>query len=517
MIRTAWDYAKRCATALTRVNRVLALGTGLTALLTVSAIYSHRAYNEKIVSERFDALTAQTVKQMRRQMEMYEKGTRALRGAIIAGGDQLSLDRFQQYSASRNIRTEFPGVRAFGLIKVVPAEQTAKFVEGNRTDGRPGFSIRELGENAGTRFVVQYLDSTSGDNPAVGLDVASDPDRRDAAIAALDSGETRLTAPISLVMTPQPQGVGFLCLVPIYRHELPTKTPEQRRAAAIGLSFATLPINDVMDSVHLLSDEFAISLSDRTTKPAVMFFSSSDPQTGSDLKRNAPFMIFGRDWEIETRALPPFFARLSLVDPALTGSAILALGLLLTCLLHLHLAELRRREGAWRQRSRLASMVSESSEAIIGLTLSGEVTDWNPAAERLFGYPASEALGRNIGDLIVPEHLRKECDDATRRVLETGSMVRLTTQRRSRDGELLDMVVNLSPIRSGAGVVLGFGTSARDITSFVRAQREVESLNASLEQQVVARTAELKAITNAIPSMIAYWDKDLRCRFANKA
>src|SRR6185369_113560 len=134
-----------------------------------------------------------------------------------------------------------------------------------------------------------------------------------------------------------------------------------------------------------------------------------------------------------------------------------------------------------------------------------------------FGYPACEALGRSIGSLIVPEHLLKECEEATRRVLETGSMVRLTTQRRSRDGELLDMAVNLSPIRSGSGAVVGFGTSARDITSFVRAQREVESLNASLEEQVAARTAQLIAITNAIPSMIAYWDKDLRCRVANKA
>src|SRR4051812_21629580 len=51
MIRTAWDFAKRCAAALRRVNRVLALGAGASALLTVSAIYSHRAHNEKIVSE----------------------------------------------------------------------------------------------------------------------------------------------------------------------------------------------------------------------------------------------------------------------------------------------------------------------------------------------------------------------------------------------------------------------------------------------------------------------------------
>jgi len=519
MIRAASDFAKSCAIALRHVNLVLALGTGLSVLASVSAVYSHRGHNEKIASERFDALTAQIVSQVRREMQMYEKGIRALRGAIVASGDQLSLERFRQYSASRNARTEFPGVRGFGFIKIVPAEQTAKFVEGNKSDGRPGFRIRELVANAGTRFVVQYLDTITDNNSAVGLDIASDPNRREAAIAAVDGDETRLTAPLTLV-TSETRDRGFLCLLPIYRYGLPRDTPEQRRAAAIGWSFATLPIKEVMDSSNLLSDEFAISISDRTAKPADTFFSTPyNPHSGPDLQRYAPFNVFGREWEVQTRALPPFFARLNLVNPAFTASTVLVLGLLATSLLYLHLAGLSRRESAWRERSRLASMVAESSEAIFAITLSGEMTDWNPAAERLFGYSASEALGRDTSHLIavVPEHLRKERDNAIRRVLKTKSAVQLTTQRRSRDGRLLDMVVNFSPIRTEYGAVVGLCSSSRDITSFVKAQRELEILNASLEQQVAARTAELRAITNAIPSMVAYWDKDLRCGFANNA
>jgi PAS domain S-box-containing protein len=519
MIRTAISNVLGImGVAVGSLNRVLALGVGLSVLASVTAVYSHRAHNEKIASERFDASTVQIESQIRRQMLMYEKGLRALRGAVIASGDQLSLERFRQYSASRNIRTEFPGARGFGFIKIVPGEQTAKFVEDNRSDGRPGFKIRELGENAGARFVVQYLDSITDSKPATGLDIASDPNRRDAAIAAVESDETRLTAPFTLIQTSETLDRGFLCLLPIYRDGLPRETPEQRRVAAIGWSFATLLINDIMDSSHLLSDEFSISISDRTAKPAVTFFSTPyNAHTGPDLLRDAAFKIFGREWEVETRALPPFFARLNLVNPAFTASTVLVLGFLSTFLLHLHLAGLSRRESAWRERSRLASMVAESSEAIVGVTLSGEVTDWNPAAEQLFGYCASEALGHSLGGLIVPEHLRKERDDAIRRVLETKSAVQLVTQRQSRNGRLLDMVVNLSPIRSEDGAVVGIGTSARDITSFVKAQREVEVLNESLEHQVAARTAELKAITDAIPSMIAYWDKDERCGFANKA
>jgi PAS domain S-box-containing protein len=512
------DMVGRCSVAFKSLNRVLTLGVGLSILAGAGTAYLHRAHNEKIASEHFDASTGWIMGQLRRQMQMYEKGIRALRGAVIASGDQLSLEGFRRYSASRNIRTEFPGVRGFGVIKIVPDQQTAGFVEANRSDGRPDFKIRELGEHAGPRFVVQYLDSITDSNPATGLDIASDANRRDAAIAAVDSEETRLTAPIALVQTTKKQDLGFLCLLPIYRYGLPRDTPEQRRAAAIGWSFATLLIDDVMDSSHLLSDEFAISISDSTAKPAVTFFSTQyGADTGGALVSDAPFNVFGRDWQVETRALPRFFAQLNLVNPALTASTILVLGLLLTSLLHLHLAGLRRRESAWLERSRLAAMVEESSEAVMGFTLTGEVTDWNPAAEQLFGYTASEVRGCDMKGFIVPEHLMKERDDAIHRVIETKSAARLTTLRRSRDGRLLDMVVNLCPIRSEDGTVVGIGTSARDITSFVQAQREVHSLNESLEQQVAARTAELKAITNAIPSMIAYWDKDQRCGFANMA
>jgi PAS domain S-box-containing protein len=512
------DIVGRCGAAFMSINRVLTFGTALSILAAVGTAYLHRTHNEKIASDHFDASTTRITDLLRRQMQMYEKGLRALRGAVIASGDKLSLEGFRRYSASRNIRTEFPGVRGFGVIEIVPEQQTARFVEANRSDGRPDFKIRELGEHVGPRFVVQYLDSITDSNPATGFDIASDANRRDAAIAAVDGDETRLTAPITLVQTTKKQDLGFLCLLPIYRHGLPRDTPEQRRAAAIGWSFATLLIEDVMDSSHLLSDEFAISISDSTAKPAVTFFSTQDSaDTGGALLRDAPFNIFGRDWQVETRALPRFYAQLNLVNPALTTSTVLALGILLTSLLHLHLAGLRRREIAWLERSRLAAMAEESSEAIMGFTLTGEVTDWNPAAEQLFGYTASEVRGRDMKGFIVPEHLMKERDDAIHRVIETKSAARLTTQRRARDGRLLDMVVNLCPIRSEDGTVVGIGTSARDITSFVRAQREVQSLNESLELQVAARTAELKAITNAIPSMIAYWDKNERCGFANMA
>lgn len=75
---------------------------------------------------------------------------------------------------------------------------------------------------------------------------------------------------------------------------------------------------------------------------------------------------------------------------------------MLTGLLHIYFAGLRRRQEAWLQRSRLAAIVESSSDAIVGTSLSGVITDWNPAAEQLFGYKAEEAVGQQLLDVGVP-------------------------------------------------------------------------------------------------------------------
>src|SRR4051794_37016470 len=54
-------------------------------------------------------------------------------------------------------------------------------------------------------------------------------------------------------------------------------------------------------------------------------------------------------------------------------------------------------------RNRLAAIVHSSADAIVGETLEGIITDWNPAAERLYGYTAEEVIGRPFTRLIPPE------------------------------------------------------------------------------------------------------------------
>ncbi|MGA7522039.1 MAG: PAS domain S-box protein [Acidobacteriaceae bacterium] len=121
-----------------------------------------------------------------------------------------------------------------------------------------------------------------------------------------------------------------------------------------------------------------------------------------------------------------------------------------------------RKEAEQGQR-RLAAIVESSDDAIVGKNLSGIVTSWNPAAERMFGHSAKEIIGRPI-TTIIPQELH----DDERKILETigrGERVeRRETVRVTRKGERMDVSLTVSPVRDEEGRVIGAASITRDIT-----------------------------------------------------
>jgi PAS domain S-box-containing protein len=146
--------------------------------------------------------------------------------------------------------------------------------------------------------------------------------------------------------------------------------------------------------------------------------------------------------------------------------------------------------------ARLAAIIESSIDAIIGKTTDGVVTDWNRAAERMFGYTAEEAIGCTIMDLIVPAELQAEEADILARITRGALVPHLYTQRRRRDGSLIDVAVTVSPIRAPDGSIIGASKIVRDIT----AQKAVEASYKEAQ-------ARLMLVTQA--NGIGLWDRNL--------
>jgi PAS domain S-box-containing protein len=139
------------------------------------------------------------------------------------------------------------------------------------------------------------------------------------------------------------------------------------------------------------------------------------------------------------------------------------------------LQDVSDRREAHDHRVRLAAIVESSRDAIVSTDLSGIVTSWNAGAEAMFGYEAVELLGQPIGKLVPEARLGEE--RAILRALELGERIDfLETERRTRDGRLLDVSITISPLRDATGRVVGSSRIARDISVLKARQREVHRL-----------------------------------------
>ncbi|MFO0773745.1 MAG: PAS domain S-box protein [Nitrospiraceae bacterium] len=152
----------------------------------------------------------------------------------------------------------------------------------------------------------------------------------------------------------------------------------------------------------------------------------------------------------------------------------------------------------------LAAIVRSSGDAIFSKSVDGRVLSWNAGAERLFGYTAEEIVGRAI-ELLIPEHLLDEERDLRARVLAGGSESGYSTQRRHKTGDLLDVSLTMSPIRSAQGEIVGTSQVVRDIGERVRAERAL-----------AAREAEFRTLVSAIPQLVWACDSDGRCLYMSQ-
>jgi len=155
-------------------------------------------------------------------------------------------------------------------------------------------------------------------------------------------------------------------------------------------------------------------------------------------------------------------------------------------------AEEDRRDASDRH---LAQIVETSDDIILSKTLDGIVTSWNPAAERIFGYPAFEMIGQSISRIIPPERQSEE-DEILARVRKGESVSHFETTRLRKDGTTIIVSLSVSPVRDGNGEIVGASKIARDITEHRRSEAQAARLAAELAH--VSRVSVIGQLSSAL-------------------
>lgn len=158
---------------------------------------------------------------------------------------------------------------------------------------------------------------------------------------------------------------------------------------------------------------------------------------------------------------------------------------------------------------RLAAIIEGSDDAIVGKNLQGIVTNWNPGAERLFGYTAAEMIGRPITRLLPPDRPLEEQQILAQ--LQRGERVdHFETRRVRKDGTQLTVSLTISPIRDVVGRIIGASKIARDITGLLEARERLRSYTADLEAKVRERTQRLEESVAELEAFSYSLSHDLR-------
>jgi two-component system, sensor histidine kinase and response regulator len=173
-----------------------------------------------------------------------------------------------------------------------------------------------------------------------------------------------------------------------------------------------------------------------------------------------------------------------------------------------------RRLNAEARRHRLLAAVAEETYNAVAITDAEGHIEWvNAGFIRLTGYSAAEAVGATPHELLHGPETAADAVAEMRRGIASGAGFRVETINYDAHRRPHWVAIDCRPIAGPKGGLTGFVSIGSDITERKRAEAQLA------EQEARARASEerLRQIADNVPAMIAYWDCDVICRFANRA
>jgi PAS domain S-box-containing protein len=131
-----------------------------------------------------------------------------------------------------------------------------------------------------------------------------------------------------------------------------------------------------------------------------------------------------------------------------------------------------------------AAIINSALDCVIVIDEESRVIGFNPMAEMTFGYSAAEAMGRRIGELIVPPHLRAQHEAGLKRYMATGQASvlgrRVEVEAMRKDGSIMPVELAITEVKTESARL--FTAYLRDLTQARKAATEIERQREALHQ-----------------------------------
>ncbi len=462
--------------ALALVVLLVCLGATLVAWVTARQGQQQRDH------ARLDRFVVRTQLNLLDRLGRYEDIARGAEGFF--SGELRHQDRVQwhDYVARLDLPGRHPGLTSLAFIRRVPGGDLRAFFSAN-----PHLSQRYLlpasnplhlpfPDTPGDHLIIQLCEPGDRAALALGLDVASNPSQRAAAERAEGTGQPVLSG---LIQFTRPEGRfdAVTLFVPVFAGN-PTDAASRRQALK-GWVSAGILIKELMADILRGEDQgIALEVVDTqaTGGPQVLFVNPDWPP-GASPSLSKRVVLAGREVELRYGVRRAFYQ----TEGRNLGLVLLLGGLVVSFSLAglvWSLAGTRRRamrlaqdmnaslyEALQRNRSHLAS----TPLAVVETDAAFRVREWNPTAERIFGYTREEILGQDPR-LLIPEEHQAEVEDQRQTLLRSDAGGQFTTENLTRTGQRILCNWYGSALRGEDGRFLGIILLAEDVTERRRAE-----------------------------------------------
>ncbi len=287
----------------------------LSALLTLILPIAITFYTWILLSEslfnqamtKFSSLALESEKALIHRLASYDHALDAGAG-FVENMPKLTRQSWRSFVDALNLSVSFPGIRGLGLIDRVSPDGVQQFLERMRQDGAPDFNIHPA-TTKDEFFVISTIEPIQDNRAALGLNIAFEHNRREAAMLSIKSGKSAITGKIMLVQDGK-KTPGFLTMHPLYEGKKIPETVEERKDKFLGFVYEPFIAKDFMHDLTKSQGELLnlkIFDGDVETDDALIYNSEADEGASTPLfSVRKTLELMQKRWTIVWTSTPSF-------------------------------------------------------------------------------------------------------------------------------------------------------------------------------------------------------------------
>ncbi len=473
-------------------------------LLTILVVMWANSANTQTDELRFANLTDRLKGEIVRRVGVYHYGLMGTR-SVFAASETVERAEFRALVAARNLREEFPGAVGLGFVRRVPRAEMEKFLERTRRDEAPNFTIKTSGD-FGSLYVVEYVEPIETNYGALGIDLAQEATRQEAANRAMRTGEASLTGHVTLVQNGQ-DGPGFIYLLPVYKNNSPVSTPEERMTNLDGWIYMPLLASRIFKGVGDVADreiDFEVFDAEEASTASLVYDDDGHLGKGDGdfsakayfdrlFKRTVQLELGGRMWTVVMTTTPKFQTASTSVLWGIGLAGVLITGAAIAVLLALGSTAYRARilaQGMTRDMHRLALVAENTTNAVVITDAVGHI-DWvNNGFLKLTGFSLDQVRGQLLATFLDSDVADKKAIESLHTAIANGSSCRMELVSRALMGREYVVDIEVQPVRSENHSIIGYVAIETDITAQITHRNQLASIFRAMAEGLVVMAVD---------------------------